>query len=181
MILNIDFDSLDTFNAEYGASSLADGKFKIYLEAGLVIRDEIPDVFPWRYIYDPWKGVKYDRCELVDGVLRAHVDNRGGGEDEWVDYHDEYIIKRLPEYIYYGKCWFVFCGVKFASMAVSEYGETRESFTGVETEEVFGEKLEGADGLTEYVLEGVLHVPPGPGWMHCVVQAESFHIEIPDA
>ncbi|HGQ7399996.1 TPA: hypothetical protein ACL1R0_003562 [Pseudomonas aeruginosa] len=79
-----------------------------------------------------------------------------------------------------GGCWFVFEGAHFSKRITNEYTDGREESAGNKVIQEFGSRS-CIDALSrEYLLEGVLEVQPGPGWMLWYIYAKSFHIEIPD-
>ncbi|MBG0847885.1 hypothetical protein H3222_22055 [Pseudomonas chengduensis] len=176
MRLDADFDSLDTYMSVYGVHVFSKNMLKVYLKDGLGVSLGLRDIFSRRYFYDPWSGNKYSEVRKVDGLLIGRLEN----SEEWVEYKDKTISAEVPKYEYVGDCWFVFEGVSFSKRITAEYTADRKGSTGNEIVEEFGSRAYIDQSSREYLLEGVLNVPPGPGWMSWEIHAKLFHIEIPD-
>ncbi|WP_259698133.1 hypothetical protein [Pseudomonas frederiksbergensis] len=195
MRVSIDFDVLVTFDCTYGQSSYENGILRVFVEKGLVIpyckvksgRDgvslvkcgkgeshQIEDMFPVHYIYDAARQTEYVEWELVDGFLRAR--SVGG---EWVEYKSKSESSyAMSEFV--GGCWFVFEGVAFSYRMVGMYAPDRQSSSGKKEVQEFGSRSCIGPSSREYLLEGVLNIAPGPGWMSWEIYSENFYIDIPD-
>jgi len=195
MIVSAMFDSLVTFDCVYGGFELENGVVRLYVERGLALKktklvtaadgarivqcdeDECPkgeSIFPVHYIYDPARDLEYVEWSLVNGLL--HARSEGG---EWVRYESKSEgLHAMHEYV--GDCWLVFSGVSVLRKVIYEYSLDRKSSSGNEFVEEFisGPKVDKS--ASEYFLEGEINVLPGPGWMSLKIDADSFHIEIPD-
>ncbi len=195
MMVFVDFNDLDTFNCKYGVSEESSGVLRIFVEGGLsfphgilvkqkdgvrFVRCErttaegVESIFPRHYIFDPSRGAEYVEWELDDGLLRACT-----RQGEWVKYTSRADSKyAMHEFV--GGCWFVFGEACFSKRITSEYTADRKKSTGNEVVQEFGSRSCVDIISKNYFLEGVLEVPPGPGWMSWDIYAKSFHIEIPD-
>lgn len=179
MILTTDFDSLDMFCAEYGSSVQVGDVLKVHVVDGLGVTDDLKPFFVRRYLHDPWKGIKYDKWDIGGGVLRAHIDGASGA-DEWVKYGKKDMAAEVIRHEFVGDCWLVFGGIKHARRTVAQYTPSGKEFTGNEVvDEIVSEEMSSSI-CKEYVLEGVLVISPGPGWMSWRIQAQSFHLETPE-
>lgn len=176
MRLDTDFDSLDVYMSVYGAHVFSGNVLKVYLKDGLGVSSGLRDIFPRKYFYDPWNGNKYSETRKVDGLLVGRLENSG----EWVGYEDKTISAEVLKYEYVGNCWFVFEGVSFSLRKIGKYIEGGKEPGGGELIENFDLPKTTVSNIKEYFLEGVLDVPPGPGWMFWEIHAESFYLEIPD-
>lgn len=195
MKVSVDFDVLVTFDCTYGQSSFEAGTLRVFVEKGLVVpyckieggiesvslvkcdKDEshqVEGMFPVHYIYDAARQAEYVEWGLVDGFLRAK-----GVDGKWVQYKSKSESSyAMHEFV--GGCWFVFEGVVFSRRVVDEYAPDRQKSSGNKSVQELGSRSR-IDQLSKgYLLEGVLNVAPGPGWMCWDVFAKSFHIEIPD-
>ena len=178
MILTTDFDSLDMFCTEYGSSVLVADVLKVHVVDGLGVTDDLKPFFNRRYLHDQWKGIKYDKWEMINGVLRARVDHGEQGADEWVEYGKKDMVAEIIRYEFVGNCWLVFEGVKHAKRTVAEYMPNGKEFTGSQVVEEIGSDSASSPIAKEYMLEGVLITSPGPGWMNWRISSRSFYIEI---
>ncbi|MDG6399922.1 hypothetical protein QCD79_07945 [Pseudomonas quasicaspiana] len=177
MRLEADFDSLDTYMSVYGDSFYSKSTLKIYLKEGLGVSLEVRDIFPRRYIFDPWSGKKYGDAKLVDGLLVAQLEGSG----EWVEYKDRTISKEVLKYEYVGGCWFVFEGVSFSARKIEKYEGGCKQAEGNELVDELELPKQVPLNVKTFFLEGVLDTPPGPGWVFWEIHAKSFHIEIPES
>lgn len=172
-MLNLNLDDLDTYMAEYGDHQISCQEIKIYVQGGLGVPEELQDFFPRRYIYDPWKRVRYSEWNFNEnGLLRARVE---GSESEWVIYGDKYIGREIPAYEYVGGCWFVFKEVEYWKYGVEKEDGESILLSSSDSEVDF---MELKDGEKSYTLHGALSVPPGPGWISWVITAQQFYVEI---
>lgn len=176
MRLDADFDSLDTYMSVYGEHVFSKNMLKVYLKDGLGVSLGLRNMLPRRYFYDPWSGNKYSEVRKVDGLLIGRLENSG----EWVRCEDKTIGAEVLKYEYAGDCWFVFEGVSFSVRKVGKYIEGSKESGGGELVEMFDLPKTTGVNMKKYFLEGVLDVPPGPGWMFWEIHAESFYLEIPD-
>lgn len=179
MILNIEFESLDLFCAEYGASVQIADVLKVHIVDGLGIADNLKPLFSRRYLHDQWKNIKYDKWEVIDGVLHARVDHRRQEADEWVKYEKKDMASEIIRYEFVGNCWLVFEGVEYAKRTIAEYVSGGQELTGKEIVEKIGTRDWNNSIAEQFILEGVLITAPGPGWMNWRIEAQSFHIEVP--
>jgi hypothetical protein len=176
MRLESDFETLDTYMAVYGEHSFSNNTLKVYLAEGLGVTPDLRVFFPKNYFYDPWSRAKYSEVDMVDGGLAARLESSG----EWVKYKDKTISEQVLKYEYVGGCWFVFDGVVFSRQIVDEYAADRQGSSGRKIAQEIGDFSLVDQRLQEFVLEGVLDVFPGPGWVSWAIFASSFHIEIAD-
>jgi hypothetical protein len=195
VIVFVGFDDLDTFNCTYGFSEEKLGVLRVFVEGGLALpygfllkeasgahfvkcdKDKcsgIEDIFPRHYIYDPSRQTEYVEWGLSDGLLRARTDS-----GEWVQYGSK-ADSQYAMHEFVGGCWFVFEGVSFSKRITAEYAADRKRSTGNETVEEFGSRAYIKQSSKEYLLEGVLNVSPGPGWMSWEIHSELFYIEVPE-
>jgi hypothetical protein len=176
MRLNSEFDSLDTYMSVYGVHSCSGSMLRIYLKEGLGVSSELRSIFHRRYFYDPWARRKYREVKMIDGLLVAQLES----SDEWIQYNDKTISEEILKYEYVGGCWFVFEGVFCSFRKIEKYlSDHDKKEEGKIVEELVFSKAT-YEGLTKYLLEGVLDVPPGPGWVSWEVYAKSFYVEIPE-
>lgn len=178
MILKIDFDSLDLFCAEYGSSIKNADALKIHIVDGLGIADNLKPLFRRRYLHDPWKDIKYDKWEMVDGILRARVDHRIQAGDDWVEYSKKEMAAEVIRYEFVGDCWLVFEGVKYAKRTIAKYIPGGKALSGSEIVEAIDSDYASNSIAKEFILDGFLITTPGPGWMNWRIKAQSFHIEV---
>lgn len=195
MIVSVGFDELDIFNCTYGFSEERLGALRVFVEGGLAfpcgmllkeasgIRfvkcekdkgESVEDLFPRHYIYDPSRRTEYVEWELNDGLLRACTDY-----GEWIQYTSK-ADSQYAMHEFVGGCWFIFEGVSFSKRIICEYTVDRKGSTGNEVAEEFGSRACINQSSREYLLEGVINVPPGPGWMSWEIHAKLFYIEIPE-
>lgn len=196
MMIFVDFDEIDTFNCTYGFSEEKSGALRVFVEGGLAFpygmflkeengvrffkcekdnSENVGEIFPRHYIYDPSRRVEYVEWELSDDhLLRARTKS-----GEWVQYTSK-ADSQYAMHEFVGGCWFVFEGAHFSKRITNEYTDGREESAGNKVIQEFGSRS-CIDALSrEYLLEGALEVQPGPGWMLWYIYAKSFHIEIPD-
>ena len=198
MILFVNFDDLDTFNCEYGRSVQDASRLKIFVEGGLAIpysrcvtkageeltlkkcnpdeSEKIEELFPRHYLYDPSRDSKYDKWEVIDGLLRARLIRNGIAEEEWIQYTSKG-DSQYAQHEFVGGCWFVFEGVIHFKKILSEYTADRKAFSGKEFLDEAGH-INDDPSIKEYILEGSHFSPPPPGAITWWIHAQSFHIEI---
>lgn len=180
MILRTDFDFLDIYCVEYGSCVQIGDILKVHIVDGLSVSDDLKSLFSRRYLHDQWKDIKYDKWEMTDGKLRVCADNGQHGSDDWVEYGTSEMANEIMRYEFVGNCWFVFEGVSHFKRMVAEYKSNQKEFTGREIAEEFSSVKSNNSTSKEYILEGALTVPPGPGWMNWRIHAQFFYIELPD-
>lgn len=189
MIVFFGFDDLDIFNCTYGFSEKKLGVFRVFVEGGLALPygfllkeasgahfvkcskgkgSGVEDIFPRHYIFDPSRQTEYVEWQLSDGLLRARTDS-----GEWVQYESK-ADSQYAMHEFVGGCWFVFEGVCFSKRITTEYAADRKKTTGNETVEEVGSRAYIERSSREYLLEGVLNVSPGPGWMSWEIHSEFF-------
>ncbi|WP_434672569.1 hypothetical protein [Pseudomonas sp. R1-15] len=193
MIINIDFDVLNTFDCTYGEFEEEAGKVKVFVKGGLALpygkltsvgnkiyfgkcakenSENVERLFPRYYIYDPSRNAEYVEWGLCDGGLKART-----GTGEWTYYEGESSgLYAMHEYV--GGCWFVFDEVVFYRRTVDTYTPDRQGSSGERSVQLSGESYFANQLTKDFILEGVLDVFPGPGWMSWMVRAKTFYIEI---
>jgi hypothetical protein len=177
MRLDADFDSLDTYMSVYGKHTFSRGTLKVRLVSGLGVPSTLRGAFSRRYFYDSWTGNKYSEAKLVDGLLIARLE----GSEEWIKYEDKTISEEVLKYEYVGSCWFVFEGISSSIRKVTPSDdEAGKEAGGGDFVDALDFPRSTRPNTKKYLLEGVLDVPPGPGWMSWDIHAESFYIEILD-
>jgi len=173
LVLDLVLDGLDTYMAEYGDHQILPQEIKIYVEGGLGVPEELRDMFPRRYICDPWKRTKYSEWKFDEnGLFQARVE---GSESEWVVYDDKWTGRELPRYEYVGGCWFVFKGVKYWKYCVEKENSESVLMSSSDSETPIT-VTKGAE--ESYTLHGALTVSPDSGWISWVISAQKFHVEI---
>lgn len=173
MILDLILDDLDTYMAEFGEIQISCTKIKIYVGGGLGVPEEIRPFFRHKYIYDPWKRVKYsDWLINEEGLFQARVENSG---NEWVVYDDKTTGRELPKYEYVGGCWFVFEGVEYWKYSVEKEGSDSILMSSSDPARDGGGQTGAED---PYTLHGAITESPGPGWVSWVIFAKKFYVEI---
>jgi hypothetical protein len=193
MIIKVDFDVLNTFDCTYGGFEEDAGMVKIFVKGGLAlpygkltnaggeicfgkcVKDESENVerlFPRHYIYDPSRNLEYVEWGMDEGGLKART-----GTGEWTCYEGESnSLYAMHEYV--GGCWFVFDEVVFYRRTVDVYAPDRQGSSGERRVQLFGDVYFANQLTKDFILEGVLDVLPGPGWMSWMIRAKTFYIEI---
>ena len=196
MKISVEFNSLVTFDCTFGECVINGEVVRVYVEKGLALKktkmiqgalctkivecgdDECSSaerVFPVHYIYDPARDVEYVEWKLEGGVLNARAK-----DGAWIKYQGKSESSyAMHEYV--GGCWFVFSGVSFSRRVIYEYASDKKTSTGKEFVQEFRCKTMTDTTIGEYLLEGVVVVSPGPGWMTLEIHANEFYIEIPDS